>query len=195
MVKIVKGKYKNVSLRVDYDYNIIVKAPKRVSDSYIQNFIKSKQNWIDKQIKRLSNINEFKKTYNFKDNVYLFNKEINWTGNKKAFYENAFYSEILPLVKQLAEQCTLSYSKVALTNSKRLWGSLNNKKEMKLNWKIVILPKPLAEYIIIHELCHGKEFNHSKNFWNLVSTYIKDYKSKKKQLDKYSFLLKDSVLL
>ena len=194
MIKVVKGKYKNISLRIDYDYNIIIKAPKRVTDAYIQNFIKSKQKWIDKQIKRLSYINEFKKTYNFKDNVYLYNKETNFTGSKKTFYENAFYTEILPLVRQLAEQCKLTYTNVTLTNSKRLWGSLNSKKEMKLNWKIAILPKPLAEYIIIHELCHSKEFNHSKKFWNLVYAYIKDYKLKKKELDKYSFLLKDSVL-
>lgn len=193
MIKVIKGKYKNISLKVDYDYNLIVKAPKKVSDSFIQNFIISKKTWIDKQIIRLTDIKDFRKNYNFKDFVYLFDKGIECRENKKQFYENAFYFQIIPLVKTLAEQCKLSYSNVKLTNSKRIWGSLNNKKEMKLNWKIVILPKILIEYIIIHELCHGKEFNHSKNFWKLVSSYIKDYKIRKKLLERYSFLLNEKL--
>ena len=194
MIKVIKGKYKNISLRVDYDLNIIVKAPKNTSDAYIQNFVESKKKWLDKQLGRLSHINDIKNTYNFKDNVYLFNEKINFTGNKKEFYENAFYTKILPLARQLAERYKLTYNKITPTNSKRLWGSLNNKKEMKLNWKIVILPKSLVEYIIIHELCHGKEFNHSKKFWDLVSSFIKDYKLRKRDLDKYSFLLKNNLL-
>lgn len=194
MIKISRGKYKNITLKIDYNGDIIIKASKKVADLYIKNFIESKQKWIQKQLKKIAIINKIKQRYNFRDNVYLFNKEILYLGNKRDFYKNAFTNEIVPLVKELAEQCNLSYSSINLTNSKRIWGSLNNKKEMSLNWKIVILPKTLIEYIIIHELCHSKEFNHSKNFWNLVSSYLKDYKIRKEQLKKYCFLLQENIL-
>lgn len=70
-----------------------------------------------------------------------------------------------------------------------MWGSMNNKKEMRLNWKLIILPEKLIEYVIIHELCHIKYLNHSKLFWQEVSKYLPDYKSRRNNLKEYSFIM------
>ena len=65
---------------------------------------------------------------------------------------------------------------------------------MKLNWKLIILPMDLVEYIIIHELCHTIEFNHSKAFWIQVKNKVGDYRNRKEKLDKYGFLLRENIL-
>ena len=194
MIKIIKGKYKNLSMRVTDNGDLLIKAPRHLSDTKIQEFITSKQSWINKQKQKIETINKFKSKYDFKNNVYLFNQAYNLQQDKKEFYTKAFQSKIFPLVEQLSKECNLSYTKLSITNSKRIWGSLDQKKRMKLNWKIVILPIELATYIIIHELCHGRQFDHSKRFWALVEGYLPNYKQLKLKLKDFSFLLTTNVL-
>jgi predicted metal-dependent hydrolase len=74
------------------------------------------------------------------------------------------------------------YNAVAIRNQKTRWGSCSSKGNLNFNYKIVLLPPRHADYIIVHELCHLKEFNHSKRFWNLVSKTFPDYEKIIEQL-------------
>lgn len=76
------------------------------------------------------------------------------------------------------------YNRIAIRNQKGRWGSCSNRKNLNFNYKIVLLPKELADYIIVHELCHLKEFNHGEGFWNLVEEKIPNHEELKKQLNK-----------
>jgi predicted metal-dependent hydrolase len=76
----------------------------------------------------------------------------------------------------------LKYGRVAIRNTKSRWGSCSTKGNLNFNYKIVFLPPALADYLIIHELCHLKEFNHSVRFWNLVQLAAPDYKKLRKEL-------------
>ncbi|MFA6999496.1 MAG: M48 family metallopeptidase [Candidatus Paceibacterota bacterium] len=68
------------------------------------------------------------------------------------------------------------YGRVAIRNQKTRWGSCSKKGNLNFNYKIVLLTPKQADYIIVHELCHLREFNHSQRFWDLVSKTILDYK-------------------
>ena len=116
-------------------------------------------------------------------------KDLKETKDIKEFYNKAFDSYILPLAKNISLKTGIICLKILRTNSKRMWGSMNNKKEMRLNWKLIILPEKLIEYVIIHELCHIKYLNHSKLFWQKVSKYLPDYKSRRNNLKEYSFIM------
>jgi len=61
------------------------------------------------------------------------------------------------------------FKRVSIRNQKTRWGSCSRKGNLNFNYKIVLLPQHLADYIIVHELCHLGEFNHSKDFWSLVA--------------------------
>lgn len=77
-----------------------------------------------------------------------------------------------------------SYEKINIKNPRTRWGSCSKKGNLNFNYKILHLPPKLADYIIVHELCHLKEFNHSPRFWNLVSQTIPNYKKCRKDLRK-----------
>ncbi len=72
------------------------------------------------------------------------------------------------------------FNRISIRNQKTRWGSCSRKKNLNFNYRIMYLPEKVIDYIIIHELCHLKEFNHSKNFWNLVQVALPDYKEIKK---------------
>ncbi len=74
------------------------------------------------------------------------------------------------------------YKKVAIRDQKRRWGSCSKSGNLNFNYRILFLPPHLADYIIVHELCHLKEFNHGKNFWTLVGQAVPVYESHKQEL-------------
>ena len=70
----------------------------------------------------------------------------------------------------------LRVGKVFIKNHKSRWGSCSEKGNLNFNYKIVLLPPEIADYIIVHELCHLAEFNHSDRFWLLVAHAVPDHK-------------------
>ncbi len=78
----------------------------------------------------------------------------------------------------------LTYKRVSIKNTKSRWGSCSSKGNLNFNYKIIFLPEPLVDYLIVHELCHLKEMNHKAEFWNLVSKEINDWNIKRNSLRK-----------
>jgi predicted metal-dependent hydrolase len=86
---------------------------------------------------------------------------------QKSIYFNIFYNVV--------------WKKVTIRNQKTRWGSCSRSGNISFNYKIALLPERLADYVVVHELCHLKEMNHSKQFWNLVAQTLPDYQSIRKQ--------------
>jgi len=74
------------------------------------------------------------------------------------------------------------FNQIVIKNQKTRWGSCSKKGNLNYNYKIALLPEKLADYIIVHELCHLKEFNHSQKFWNLVEKGMPDYRERIKKI-------------
>lgn len=79
------------------------------------------------------------------------------------------------------------FNRISIRNQKTRWGSCSSNKNLNFNYKIVFLPDYLAEYIVIHELCHLKHFNHSKEFWELVKFFCPEYAKFQTELKSFKF--------
>lgn len=80
----------------------------------------------------------------------------------------------------------VSPSRIAIRNQKTRWGSCSNKGSLNFNWRLMMAPAEVVDYVVVHELCHLVHPNHSKNFWNQVSAVLPDYRVRKDWLKKNS---------
>lgn len=88
--------------------------------------------------------------------------------HRKLRYWNSFYG--------------FQYNRVAIRSQKTRWGSCSDKGNLNFNYKILFLPEELQDYLIVHELCHLEELNHSQQFWEKVGETIPNYKVLRKKL-------------
>lgn len=159
---------KRMRVAVYCDTRVIVTAPWGFEESKIEKFIKEKSRWIMAKVKYFA---EFKHS-----------RPINSGRENYLKYKNI----ALDLAKEKAGRYNQIYNfrvnSINIKNQRARWGSCSAKGNLNFNYKIALLPEKFADYIIIHELCHLKEFNHSKRFWNLVAILAPDYQAVKKEL-------------
>ena len=86
---------------------------------------------------------------------------------------------------KLSSQLGISYKQIVIRGQKTRWGSCSRKKNLSFNWKLIMAPQPVLDYVIIHELVHLKEMNHSKRFWELVAQYCPGWREHKKWLKQH----------
>lgn len=84
-----------------------------------------------------------------------------------------------------AERMGVSYLRISIRDQRTRWGSCSLKGNLNFNWKLVLLPEELADYVIVHELCHRIYMNHSSDFWKLVERELPDYRQRRKALKSY----------
>lgn len=167
---------KRVRLAVYCDGSVIVTSPLGIQQSIIEKFIADKKQWV------LDKINFFKG---------VDNKAIR-TFSRKDYLDNK--DKVLALVKERIDfynkLCGFSFNKISIKNQKTCWGSCSRKNNLNFNYKIIFLPQKHRDYIIAHELCHLREFNHSRKFWSLVEKIIPDYLDIKKELRNHELFYK-----
>jgi len=91
----------------------------------------------------------------------------------------------MPLINTLSETTQLRFKTVSIRNQKTLWGSCSNESNINLNHKLIFLYPHLVRYVILHELCHTKHLNHSKDFWQLVACYDPNYQQHRLELKEW----------
>ncbi|MBX4197762.1 M48 family metallopeptidase [Candidatus Parcubacteria bacterium] len=160
---------RRVSITVHHSGEIVVTLPLLASPFVAEKFVKRKSDWIrrmqEKLRKRFANktiINQTRKDYlKHKKRALIFIKA-------RLEHYNRIYN--------------FNYKRIAIKNQRSRWGSCSSKGNLNFNYALVHLPLELADYIVVHELCHLKELNHSKKFWDLVGLTIPDYKSRRMTL-------------
>lgn len=78
--------------------------------------------------------------------------------------------------KDIAEKYGFKYKKISIRAQSTRWGSCSSDRNLNFNWKLIMAPVEVLDYVIVHELCHTVEMNHSKSFWNLVASVMPNYK-------------------
>ena len=204
-INIIREKRKTMVLKIVDSENAVLKAPTNFSQKKIDDFIESKSKWLEKNSIKMKEKENLSHSFDFENYLYLNGKIFSSTAELafdfnaltqekkkkliKKFYLSNF-ERLETLAKEISDKTGLKFKEIKPTTSVRIWGSYNTSKVMKLNWKLLILPKELSEYVIYHELCHSVHMNHKPKFWKSVEKFCPNYKQLKKELSFYSFVLK-----
>ena len=194
--KLTKTKRRSISISIR-DGEVYVRAPLRTSKRDIENFLKSKEAWIKKHVSKqlaaklkrdsfdlngesqvlfLGDEVALSEIVEVKDNQHQFKKVL------VQFYKDKARDIITNMIEEYSVIMGIKPSNVRITNAKTRWGSCSSKGNVNFSWYLVMAPKEQIEYVVVHELAHMKEMNHSQRFWNIVEKYMPGYKERKKGL-------------
>lgn len=167
-IKVRKGsRGVRISIRAS-DSSVDVTRSRFVSESFLMRFLESKKGWIEEKLAKLQSINPILRAKHTKSEIKKYSVDALELATSRLEFYNKHYN--------------LKYNKVFIRNQKSKWGSCSSSRNLSFNYKIALLPEDLRDYLIVHELCHLKEFNHGKAFWDLVEEKIQDYKILSKKL-------------
>jgi predicted metal-dependent hydrolase len=92
------------------------------------------------------------------------------------FFYSILLSEVEPIADHFAKECLVIFKQIKIMNSKSKWGTCYHDGTISFNWRLALAPKEILSYVVVHELCHILEMNHSPRFWALVAKFCPDYK-------------------
>ena len=208
-IQITKKDVKNITLKVKPSGEVILTAPKMTSDEHIKFIIKKRAKWIEKKKEFFASFETIKKEYvsgeDFKYlgrsyrlkvieskkeavklqrgylEIYVKNKNdlkrkqnlvYEWYYEKALLHFFNILQEFNKIVKQEIKD-------IKIRQMKTRWGSCSSEKNLNFNWKLILAPPEVLDYVVVHELCHLKEMNHSKAFWNEVEKVMPEYETYK----------------
>ncbi len=184
-IEVIRSKRKTLAIEIRPDMRVVVRAPEKIPQNEIIKFVEEKQNWIKKHLVQMYfKAEEIKKQ---KKEPALTNADIEKLCQKAL-------SVIPDKVKYYAEIMGVTYGRITIRNQKTRWGSCSSKGNLNFNCLLMLMPDKVLDYVVVHELCHLKQMNHSKKFWKEVERYMPDYKNYKKWLNENGGALIERML-
>lgn len=173
---LIKSKRRTMAITVKQDGSVIVRTPLRCSKKKAEKFVLENREWILRAQKKMEDRRAAGN--DAKEGVQPFSKDEIAELRKQA-------KRVLPvMVAQLADIIGVSYGRISIRAQKTRWGSCSSKGNLNFNCLLILLPENVQRYVVVHELCHRKQMNHSAAFWNEVALYLPSYEEDKRQLRK-----------
>ena len=167
---------RHVRVSVRAGGRITVSAPRYASGIFIKSFLLRHNDWLRKKVQY------FKK---FPEEKFSLAQE------KKLFTLHKAWARVIAGAKvdRWNRHFNFPFNKISIRNSRSRWGSCSSKGTLCFNYKIAFLPERLADYLVVHELCHLKERNHGKGFWSMVAKAVPDYIKCRRELRDFQPLI------
>ena len=190
--------------------NIEVRAPLKMPKSDIDKFVASKEKWVTDKLAKSQEHLEQRETFELNYGAPVFYRGKQYpiaerTGNRLGFDDMVFYMPPDLTSEQIKSACVQIYRMLAkkdLTNktidfAKQMsvipaavkingatsrWGSCSAKKSINYSWRLIMADDDVIDYVVVHELAHLTEMNHSKKFWAIVESILPDYKTRQEKL-------------
>lgn len=212
-MKIIKSLRKTISMKIDETWEVIIKAPLFVSKKTIEEFVNKHRDWIDE--KRQTVLDRVKNYSDWEKFMFLWHEyelKFSWNSKNIVFDWEYFYisekyrekSQVLFIkfykyesikyiedrLFYIADIFDLKFNKFRISSAKSRWWSCSSTKNISFSYRLIMAPVETIDYVIVHELAHLKEMNHSKNFRNLVGRMMNwldlwDYKNYKNWLKQH----------
>ena len=159
---------RTIRLTIHPERGLVVTIPKRASRESAEKFIREKAEWVLKTLEKSKKIQAAALPKHTKKEIAAYKEKARTLAAARLAYFNSSYH--------------FPYKNISIRNQKTRWGSCTREKNLNFNYKIALLSPEQADYIIVHELCHVKEMNHSAKFWNLVSQTVPEHVRIRKSL-------------
>lgn len=166
--EIIYSSRKTLAIQITPDGSVKVRAPKRCPKSTIECFLNEKESWILKHVnKAMQNPPVMKNLLSVQErNRYIKIARDIFT------QKTAYYASIL----------NVTYGRISIREQKTRWGSCSSEGNLNFNWRLIFAPEEVLDYIVVHELAHRREMNHSQAFYAIVESILPDYKKSQKWL-------------
>lgn len=185
---VIKSRRRTISITVNADGSVTVRAPINASIDKINNFVAEKSGWIEKTKRRINENNADLSDVLAHKSVMLFGEVLPFYTEFKRDLVKIAGSYLTERLFTLAETFNFKYKGIKLRNFKAKWGSLDKNGVISLNLKLIMLKRPLIDYVLLHELCHLSEFNHSKRFYAILNKIEPNAEALRKELRKFGAL-------
>lgn len=157
---------KTLAITVTREGQLLVKAPFSMKEREIERFLRQKRYWIYKQTKRI--LEQGESVQRSDAEIHILREK----ARKVLTGRTDYYKQLLDV----------EYRRLRIGDQKTRWGSCSSKGTISYNWRLVLMPEKIMDYVVVHELCHLLEMNHSAKFWKRVSEVLPDYKDRRKWL-------------
>lgn len=207
----VDSKRRSLSLQILPDGSIVVKAPERLSEKVIEKFIEEHDEWIKSKLSVVSQRPHLKHTYTEGDIFLYLGQEVTLTigdfakievKNKKLYFpmsltfrikkeiEDFYVREARRLItfqtEKYAREMKTSFTDITFSDTRSQWGRCTADNRLQFSWRLIMSPLLTLNYVIIHELAHTTEKNHSRAFWSTVRRFTPSYRQQVKWLKENS---------
>lgn len=162
---------RRMRLTIDCATGVVITMPVFMRPGRAEEFIRRKAAWVIKTLKFLREQTVFLSLSGSGLTEAEARRQALALAQARLGYWNQFYQ--------------FAYNQVLVKIYKRRWGSCSRRGNLNFNYRIIFLPSELADYIVVHELCHLGEMNHSKKFWRLVAKVMPDYAARRRGLRRY----------
>jgi len=205
--QIIRSKRKTLSLQINQNAELVIRAPLYLGGGEIQAFIDEKSGWIEKKQQQVKSqiskkhgyhngeiflylgneyplsLDNIEKGLVFNGNEFLLNKGCGQKRNSfEQWYKQQFSEVALPRIDYFAKKHNLKFNEVRIKKQKTLWGSCSSSNNLNFNYLLMMAPMSVIDYVIVHELSHTIHKDHSKKFWALVVSILPEYKLANKWL-------------
>lgn len=168
--EIIKSSRKTIAVEVRQDGSVLVRAPRNCPQSRIDTFLKEKQAWV------LAKVEEQKEKEADSMKIQPLSEA------EQRLYRDKAREIFEQKVSYYAQMMGASYGRIAIRDQKTRWGSCSGEGNLNFNWRLIFAPAGVLDYVVVHELAHRKEMNHSPRFWRVVEDTMPEYRKYQKWL-------------
>jgi predicted metal-dependent hydrolase len=157
---VIRSSRKTVSLEICPDGSVLVRAPRRLSDRAIREFVTSKESWLREKLRKFENRPVLPRL----------------TAGKLEKLKKQAKEDLVARVRRFAPQVGVNFGRITIRAQRTRWGSCSREGNLNFNCLLMLSPPEIRDYVVIHELCHRREMNHSREFWAQVEKVCPDYR-------------------